>query len=411
MKYLLIFLFFPLSILCQPKNFNDIPNKYSLEKYTPTPIYQGQTPLCAAYALTNMRSIVYNINKNITSKTVKDSNRFSPFFLYYLVMGNGENSSGKFAGGLRQVTQRNKIGCFEFLKNYGIAKRIDVEGDSLFVGKTRIWCYPNSSVDMHFDLHDAKKYKIDSFAYLNIGEKITINNNIMRQSHVCDSWIEAKKSTKFFDKIFNIKRDTKNKKVRKKCHKNNGKFSKTKCDYHEIGKSNFWKIFMKKKESKKIYKTSISDYGFYLMKKMISNNIPLYIGFKLPINFSKSKDIVDMTGQVKCGSGHAMVLIGYNDSIQAFRIMNSWKGWGDGEGFSWIKYKDMEQLYNLSIYQIFASDIIDLKQENTCKCNGNKIFIRKGECQCQSNQTDNFLYSDYEKPIYNFLNSNRRDCY
>ena len=49
----------------------------------------------------------------------------------------------------------------------------------------------------------------------------------MRQSHVCDSWIEAKKSTKFFDKIFNIKRDTKNKKVRKKCHKNNGKFSKT----------------------------------------------------------------------------------------------------------------------------------------------------------------------------------------
>ena len=148
-----------------------------------------------------------------------------------------------------------------------------------------------------------------------------------------------------------------------------------------------------------------------MAKKMISNNIPLYIGFKLPINFSKSKDIVDMTGQVKCGPGHAMVLIGYNDSIQAFRIMNSWKGWGDGEGFSWIKYKDMEQLYNLSIYQIFASDIIDLKQKNTCKCNGNRIFIRKGECQCQSNQADNFLYSEYEKPIYNFLNSNVRDCY
>ena len=71
MKYILIFLFLPLSILCQPKNFNDIPNKYSLEKYTPTPIFQGQTPLCAAYALANMRSIVYNINKNIISKTVK----------------------------------------------------------------------------------------------------------------------------------------------------------------------------------------------------------------------------------------------------------------------------------------------------------------------------------------------------
>ena len=107
-----------------------------------------------------MRSIVYNINKNITSKTVKDSNRFSPFFLYYLVMGNAENSSGKFVEGLRKETQGNKIGAFEFLKNYGIAKRIDVEGDSLFVGKTRIWCYPNSSVDMHFDLHDAKNIKL-----------------------------------------------------------------------------------------------------------------------------------------------------------------------------------------------------------------------------------------------------------
>ena len=39
MKYLLAFLFLLLSILSQPKNFNDIPNKYSLEKYTQKPMF------------------------------------------------------------------------------------------------------------------------------------------------------------------------------------------------------------------------------------------------------------------------------------------------------------------------------------------------------------------------------------
>ena len=48
----------------------------------------------------------------------------------------------------------------------------------------------------------------------------------------------------------------------------------------------------KKRKSKKIYKTSIVIMVFYLMKKMISNNIPLYIGFKLPINFSKAKTLL-----------------------------------------------------------------------------------------------------------------------
>lgn len=36
--------------------------------------------------------------------------------------------------------------------------------------------------------------------------------------------------------------------------------------------------------------------------------------------------------------GHAMVVVGYDDKINAFKVMNSWgKGWGES-GFGWISY-------------------------------------------------------------------------
>ena len=36
--------------------------------------------------------------------------------------------------------------------------------------------------------------------------------------------------------------------------------------------------------------------------------------------------------------GHAVVVVGYDDARQAFKVMNSWgRGWGDG-GFGWISY-------------------------------------------------------------------------
>ncbi|MFZ2899969.1 MAG: C1 family peptidase [Saprospiraceae bacterium] len=38
--------------------------------------------------------------------------------------------------------------------------------------------------------------------------------------------------------------------------------------------------------------------------------------------------------------GHAMVVVGYDDGIGAFEVMNSWgEGWANG-GFIWIKYED-----------------------------------------------------------------------
>jgi len=41
--------------------------------------------------------------------------------------------------------------------------------------------------------------------------------------------------------------------------------------------------------------------------------------------------------------GHAMLVVGYSDEMQAFKVVNSWgKDWGN-EGFVWIDYKAWEQ--------------------------------------------------------------------
>ncbi|MBK8658426.1 MAG: hypothetical protein IPN22_06025 [Bacteroidetes bacterium] len=45
--------------------------------------------------------------------------------------------------------------------------------------------------------------------------------------------------------------------------------------------------------------------------------------------------------------GHAIVLVGYNDSLQAFKFMNSaGDTWGD-QGYGWIRYQDaLDTIYN-----------------------------------------------------------------
>ena len=106
-----------------------------------------------------------------------------------------------------------------------------------------------------------------------------------------------------------------------------------------------------------------------------------------------------------------MVIIGYDDSKKAFQIMNSWKQWGDGEGFSWLKYQDLKKLYGLSVYQLFAEDKVDqddnIQEIKPIECNLNCKFLRIqcALCDKSSNKNQNFLNSEYSIPTYKFLNS------
>jgi hypothetical protein len=76
------------------------------------------------------------------------------------------------------------------------------------------------------------------------------------------------------------------------------------------------------------------------VKGELAHGRPVVFGMLINRSFMRLKgdDIYDVPPDKPLG-GHAMVLIGYDDSRQAFRVMNSWgPEWGD-RGYGWISYR------------------------------------------------------------------------
>jgi hypothetical protein len=66
--------------------------------------------------------------------------------------------------------------------------------------------------------------------------------------------------------------------------------------------------------------------------------------------------VYDDTSSPRTGD-HAMVLVGYSERRQAFKVMNSWgTGWGDG-GFGWVSYRAIKQLSDLMFVMDVPEDV------------------------------------------------------
>lgn len=56
--------------------------------------------------------------------------------------------------------------------------------------------------------------------------------------------------------------------------------------------------------------------------------------------------------------GHAMVLVGYSERRQAFKVMNSWgTEWGDG-GFGWVSYRTVSRFSDLMFVMDVPDDVV-----------------------------------------------------
>jgi len=76
------------------------------------------------------------------------------------------------------------------------------------------------------------------------------------------------------------------------------------------------------------------------VKGELARGRPVVFGMLLNREFMKLRgdDVYDVPPE-KAKGGHAMVLIGYDDSRQAYRVINSWgPKWGD-RGYGWISYR------------------------------------------------------------------------
>jgi C1A family cysteine protease/fibronectin type 3 domain-containing protein len=99
------------------------------------------------------------------------------------------------------------------------------------------------------------------------------------------------------------------------------------------------------------------------IKNQISNGRPVITGIPVSEGFyNLKKDEVYNTPRGTNFGGHAIVLVGYDDSLQAFKIQNSWGiGWGD-KGFGYIGYRFfMKNAYSGYV----LVDIIDPKKTDT----------------------------------------------
>lgn len=80
------------------------------------------------------------------------------------------------------------------------------------------------------------------------------------------------------------------------------------------------------------------------VKAYVAAGIPVIIGMLVDASFMRLLGPVtyDQYSGNSLG-GHAMLVVGYDDSRGAFRVINSWgTGWGDG-GFGWISYGAFRQ--------------------------------------------------------------------
>jgi hypothetical protein len=97
----------------------------------------------------------------------------------------------------------------------------------------------------------------------------------------------------------------------------------------------------------------------YNTKKSIHEGVPVIIGMQILRNFgSLNKDTPywnPAVGNTAPWGGHAMSVIGYDESRQAFEIMNSWGTQWGVDGFIWVKYDDFARFCKYG-YQIFLDE-------------------------------------------------------
>lgn len=99
------------------------------------------------------------------------------------------------------------------------------------------------------------------------------------------------------------------------------------------------------------------------IKSQLAAKRVVFIGVKVYDNFYKLGNNVYENGQGSFRGGHAILLVGYDDSkrssggdVGAFKIFNSWgPGWGNN-GYGWVSYKGMARV---GLGAFAAYDLVD----------------------------------------------------
>jgi hypothetical protein len=109
------------------------------------------------------------------------------------------------------------------------------------------------------------------------------------------------------------------------------------------------------------YKTLFARKGknkVQLVKKALSQNKPVVIGMEVLKSFYDVKDVWRPKNNDVSLGGHAMVVVGYDDSRYggSFRLMNSWgEKWGQN-GFAWVRYQEFQR-FTRTAYELIPKPL------------------------------------------------------
>lgn len=295
-----------------------LPSSYSLEKYLPHTMNQGQSGMCAAYSLATCRTILYARNNDLTDIDIISSEAYSPYYIYYKYKHTmGED----WDGGLGLYTDR--------INQFGYAKMKDIE-------------YP-----FYYPFTEQKLWDFSLPSYLNLD-------------------IEAVKDDKF-DKIYSIYASenatdpdleiiTQMKTELSKKHPILFGFWPLPESFNHVGYNNYWSdtikvqcmSYYKKWEGKWLADEKCSS---------LTNNAYGICDRCRPSDYEES-------------SGHAMVVIAYDDERYggSFQILNSWgPDWGDN-GKVWISYLDfVKYSYGIQSFDKEKKSIFSKKEKKKSK--------------------------------------------
>ena len=147
----------------------------------------------------------------------------------------------------------------------------------------------------------------------------------------------------------------------------------------------------------------LRDKSFHVSQSLLKSDLaqgrPCYLSIKSSDNDEYFPNFTP-DGTIKfstSGDGHAMVIIGYNDTIKgggAFQVLNSWgESWGQ-DGKTWIKYKDLKTIngyilsFDASLEELLTDKLASYIIEDTIRGR----FMRSAE---QSRTL--LFYDEYEK--------------
>ncbi|MEM1122198.1 MAG: C1 family peptidase [Bacteroidota bacterium] len=124
------------------------------------------------------------------------------------------------------------------------------------------------------------------------------------------------------------------------------------------------------------------------IKLSLIQNRPVVVGMRLLNNFQQLKRGAatywqPTKGDTKRYGGHALVVVGFDDSRGAFEVMNSWgTEWGNG-GFIWVKYEDFAKFCQYGFQMSLRLDTpldkryagqFQLRRFEALRANGEPLF-------------------------------------